>query len=509
MAINYLNNIDLNKNQLLQGVIENQPNDAAAGASPIKGQLYFNTTSNILKQYNGTSWEEVGGGVETVTTTDGTYINLTPNSATAGAVTVTADLSAADGTAVAATRFLTKDNTWATVPQGDITEVQGGTYISVANQTGPIPVVNHDATSRTDTSSSASPGYGATFTAVDSVTSNATGHITALNLKTVTMPSAEAYTFNVTGDSGTTQTINSSNTLDIAGGTNISTVVGATDTVTVNLNDSITLTGSLTVDGVGTFNDDVSFDANVSITGNLNMNTAKITNLADPTAAQDAATKNYVDSATVGGLVYQGGYNAATNTPNLDSNPSPNPIKKGWTYTVTADGSFFTEQVRVGDVLIAEQDAPTTLANWTTVQNNIDLADLTTVGLGNVNAGEAIDVSYSNGTATVSVENSTASNKGAVIVAGGTGISVAYASGTATVTNTETNSSNTATGTITAGNLSGTVTHNFGTLNTIVQTIDSSGDTVFCDITRTSNTSVATISATQASNITILVQKIG
>ena len=135
------------------------------------------------------------------------------------------------------------------MPQGDITEVQGGTYISVANQTGPIPVVNHDATSRTDTSSSASPGYGATFTAVDSVTSNATGHITALNLKTVTMPSAEAYTFNVTGDSGTNQVINSGNTLDIAGGTNITTVVGATDTVTVNLNDSITLTGSLTVDG--------------------------------------------------------------------------------------------------------------------------------------------------------------------------------------------------------------------------------------------------------------------
>ena len=509
MAINFLNSIDLNQNEILQGVIENQPNDAAAGASPIKGQLYFNTTSNILKQYNGTSWEEVGGGVETVTTTDGTYINLTPNSATAGAVTVTADLSAADGTAIAATRFLTKDNTWATVPQGDITEVQGGTYISVANQTGPIPVVNHDATSRTDTSSSASPGYGATFTAVDSVTSNATGHITALNLKTVTMPSAEAYTFNVTGDSGTNQVINSGNTLDIAGGTNITTVVGATDTVTVNLNDSITLTGSLTVDGVGTFNDDVSFDANVSITGDLDMNTAKIIDLGTPTSATDAATKGYVDQAVTGALSYQGGYNAATNTPNLDSNPSPNPIKKGWTYTVTAAGSFFTEQVRVGDVLIAEQDAPTALANWTTVQNNIDLADLTTVGIGNVNAGEAIDVSYSNGTATVSVENSTASNKGAVIVAGGTGISVAYASGTATVTNTETNSSNTATGTITAGNLSGTVTHNFGTLNTIVQTINSSGDTVFCDITRTSNTSVATISATQASNITILVQKIG
>ena len=290
------------------------------------------------------------------------------------------------------------------------------------------------------------------------------------------MPSAESYVFSVRGDSGTPQTINSGNTLDIAGGTNISTVAGATDTVTVNLNDSITLAGSLTVDGISTFNDGVTIDADASITGDLDMNTAKIVNLADPTANQDAATKNYVDSAIVGGLVYQGGYNAATNTPDLDSSPSSS-IKKGWTYTVTADGTFFTEQVRVGDVLIAEQDAPTALANWTTVQNNIDLADLTTVGIGNVNAG--------------------------------TGISVAYSNGTATVTNTETNSGNTATGTITAGSLSGTVTHNFGTKNTIVQTISSSGETVFCDITRTTNTSVATIAGAQASDITILVQKIG
>ena len=418
MAINYLNNIDLNKNQLLQGVIENQPNDAAAGSSPVVGQIYYNTTDNVLKQYNGSAWTSIAG---------------------------------------------------------DITEVQGGTYISVANQTGPIPIVNHDATTRTDTSSSASPGYGATFTAVDSVTSNATGHITALNLKTVTLPSAENYSWNLTGDSGTNQNISSGNTVDIAGGTNINTVVGATDTVTVNLDSSIDLAGTLDVTGIATFNDQANFDSDVSITGNLDMNQAKVIDLATPTAATDAATKGYVDQAVTGALSYQGGYNAATNAPDLDSSPSSS-IKKGWTYTVTADGSFFTEQVRVGDVLIAENDAPTTLAEWTTVQNNIDLADLTTVGIGNVNAG--------------------------------TGISVAYSGGTATVTNTQTNSANTFAATITA---TATVTHNLGTKDVIIQLYDVTTDeTVFADVERAStNTATITFASTPTNSVRVLVQKIG
>ena len=42
--------------------------------------------------------------------------------------------------------------------------------------------------------------------------------------------------FTLTGDSGSNQTIGDGNTLDVAGGTGISTVVGATDTVTVNVN---------------------------------------------------------------------------------------------------------------------------------------------------------------------------------------------------------------------------------------------------------------------------------
>ena len=93
------------------------------------------------------------------------------------------------------------------------------------------------------------------------------------------------------------------------------------------------------------------------------------------------AVKTYVDNAVTGQLVYQGGYDAATNTPDLTT--SPNSILRGWTYTVTAAGTFFGEAVEIGDLLIAEIDNPTALTDWTTVQNNIDLATDSVPGIAN------------------------------------------------------------------------------------------------------------------------------
>lgn len=77
-----------------------------------------------------------------------------------------------------------------------------------------------------------------------------------------------------------------------------------------------------------------------------------------------------INSAVSGGLINKGGYDATTNTPNLDSTPIAG-IKNGHTYVVTAAGQFFTENVQVGDMLIAKQDSPTTLAHWTLVNKNI------------------------------------------------------------------------------------------------------------------------------------------
>jgi len=91
------------------------------------------------------------------------------------------------------------------------------------------------------------------------------------------------------------------------------------------------------------------------------------TSLTLPTSGT-LATQAYVDAAVAGLLDYKGGYNASTNSPDLDSAPSG--IFKGDSYTVTAAGNFFAVAVEVGDFLIAQQDSPTLAAHWTIVQRN-------------------------------------------------------------------------------------------------------------------------------------------
>ena len=192
------------------------------------------------------------------------------------------------------------------------------------------------------------------------------------------------YTWTVSDETNSTA-VASGETVTFKGTASEIEVAESGRTVAIGLPNDVTITNNLTVGGTGNF-------------------TGQVTIPILPAASTDAASKDYVDNAVVGGLVYQGGYNAATNTPDLTT--SPNSILKGWTYTVTTAGTFLTEAVEVGDVLIAEVDDPSALGDWTTVQNNIDLASLTQVGIGNVNAEPAgnlggIAVSYTSGTAKV------------------------------------------------------------------------------------------------------------
>ena len=78
MAIQFLNTIDLNQNQLNRAAIQNLGTDPASG---VLGQLIFNTATGEIKVCTTASttsavYSAVGGGVETLTLNNGTYINV-------------------------------------------------------------------------------------------------------------------------------------------------------------------------------------------------------------------------------------------------------------------------------------------------------------------------------------------------------------------------------------------------------------------------------------------------
>lgn len=416
MAINFLNNVNLNSIQVENIVIEKFASDAAAGTGVV-GQLYFDTTADTLKQYvsdtggGGAGWIEVGAtsavesiiagtgiGVSSatgnvtvrntglVTVLDGTYIDLTKGGG-GDNTRLQADLSAVDGTSTAADRFLTKANKWATIPFGDITEVQGGTYISVTNQTGPIPIVNHDATSRSNTTSSASPGYGVSFTAIDSVTTNATGHVTATNLKTITLPADtnETYTLPVAAGAsnsaimnltagGTGSGVKSSVTVfGTTGRIAISEQTGNNGSITVDFPDDVTIVNDLAVGGELT----VSGTGPSSFAGPLSLTGSKLTNVGTGTASTDGVNLGQVELLVAGVGVFKGSYNADTNSPALEGS-SNIALDQGDYFVVSVAGSFLGEALEPGDFIFANNaiaaNSSPAISNYTVVQADANIA---------------------------------------------------------------------------------------------------------------------------------------
>lgn len=442
MAIQFVNNVDFNANQAQSIRIENLAADPSTEL--VIGRIIFNTSADTLKQYVADAGSGSPGWVEV------------------GSTTVKA------GTGIGVT-FAAGE---ATVRNTGLVTVADGTYIDLTKQGG------GDNTELTADLSATGTADATKYLRGDNTWSAISG----------------IYAWDIS-DGTNSETIVNGDTVTFTGGTNITTAYDDNNnTLTVDLDDSISLTGSLIVGTTGNF-------------------TGQVTIPQVPLSGTDAASKHYVDQAVTGALSYQGGYDAATNTPNLDNNPSPNSIKKGWTYTVTVAGLFFTEQVRVGDVLIAEQDAPTALADWTTVQNNIDLADLLTVGIGNVNSDAnnnklGISVSYSNGTADVGLDingltedtapvdtdtvviydGSTSTNKKATLASiadaidVSKGVNIDLDGSDAWVLRTESGGLTTFEVTINNAN----VLPGASPLNVKAEIISSAGQTVYADVTRTS-----------------------
>jgi hypothetical protein len=94
-----------------------------------------------------------------------------------------------------------------------------------------------------------------------------------------------------------------------------------------------------------------------------------------------------IGNALTGALVHKGGYNPVTDDKGLVATPAG--IKQGWTYVITTAGTFHGVELAVGDMIVAEKDAPggtgtndsngdLQLNDWTVVNKNIpDIVDAT------------------------------------------------------------------------------------------------------------------------------------
>jgi len=473
MAINFLNTVDLNFNQLNKAAIQNLSGDPAAG---VLGQIYYDTAVSALKicttaQVVGAAnavWTEVGAtsGVETITIgnanvnsggvntglvrtpvagtgdiiltpaiyggaanvgmvpTGGTAnqyldgagnwvdvttgdiesvlqatasnllginvvdpggpnpvvgLDITGSDALGGAPNVADQLMIYDAD-TNKNKKITVANLVAAAPQGDVTAVNGGTYITTVNAGGPVVTVNHDTTTRTNTTSTATPGYGATFTALDSVTTNTTGHVTGVNTKTITIPASDdtTYTLSVPNTTTNIRLAGSDGVLDdvtisgTAGQVAVSRI--SASELRVALTPSVTITNALTVGGVITQTQAGSLN---EMNSPLDMNDQKLTSVGTGTAGTDGVNLAQVELLVAGIGVFKGSYNAATNTPALEGG-SNIALDQGDYFVVSVAGTFLGEALEPGDFIFANNaitaGSSPNISNYTVVQADSNIA---------------------------------------------------------------------------------------------------------------------------------------
>ena len=345
MAINFLNAVDLNQNQLNNAAIQSLGSDPD---SPVEGQIYFNTTVFDLKIYANGAWKEVGAtsGVERFSNANGTYVaNSVVNTLATGDVTTgTIDLTAVDGTSTAADRFLTKDNKWATIPFGDITEVKASEIanrlgIAVADQAGPIPIVGLDIVGRD--SLGGTPAVGDEMLIYDTdVAKNKKVTIANLKLATQTLYDLSSKTGASSGadidliGGGVTDTINiigTSGEIVVAQSATANTIV-VSQPLDVTIGNDLTVSGKIEQSQSGETN---------TFASKLDMSSNKIINLATGTASTDAVNLGQVELLVTGVGVFQGGYDA-TNDPGAPviSGTSNIKLDQGNYFVVTHDGDI-------------------------------------------------------------------------------------------------------------------------------------------------------------------------
>ena len=470
MATSFLDNINLNNNEIQNVIIQRLGSDPTG----IEGKIIYNNGSKTIKYYNGTDWVELDG------------LGGLQGSGTIGTVPT----------------FVT--NTTTLGDSALITTGSGSTQAFTFNTTGQVTIKGALGVSK------------ALLDGTDSAGTN--GFLlssTGSETKWITAP--VSYTkWVLTGDTGT-QDILDGDTVIVSGGTNITTAVTATDKVTVNLDDDVTLAGELTVSGTG----QSSFAGQVTIP-------------ATPSATTDAASKSYVDSSVEGGLNVKGGFNANTGVitsgGNLTVGGSRVAIAIGDYYVVTVAGNFFANAatpLTPGDSVLVQTAAAAGASvegDFAVIQSDTDVATATAIGIGNVTKAPTkpllgINVDYpasAPGTAAVGLDiaNMDAFTGGSDVLSKTDAIPVydttdAWNKKTTVLDIVNFGNSNNSEVYTSASGTTHTFTHNLNTRNVIVQLFDTSSfETVYATVVRTS-ASVVTVTTAASADITCLITKIG
>lgn len=235
-------------------------------------------------------------------------------------------------------------------------------------------------------------------------------------------------------------------------------------------------------------------------TASVAFNSQKITGLAEPTNPQDAATKNYVDSAITSARTYKGTADASAATPAAATGTAV--FNNGDLYRINVAGSVaFGFLVNVGDFVIYNG------SGW----NKIDNTDPSVSGTTNrITSTPTSDTSYTLDIAATYAGQTSITTLGTIgtgvwngtpvpLLYGGTGATTAAGARTALVAagiaqNSFTNA------TLTAGVLS--ITHNLSNQWPQVTIYDNNNRIVFPDEVTGTSSSVSTVDLTTFGTLT-------